>query len=450
MIKQLTEAAGDSLVRKISLAGSEHVSTIEARSDLNPNPNAAWWQSFLRGSKVAIAIPQERSLRVVDAFCGSGGLSLGVRLAAAALGHSVEFLAAIDTDPLALGVYAANLSPRVTMPASAPTLVDFHVFGQGEEVEFGYPPELLKPALSKLRPIDLFIAGPPCEGYSNLNNHTRREDPRNHLYLTAIALGVALEARALLIENVPESQKDRRRVVQQSAALLRAAGYDVETETFKAEQLGVPQRRARFFLLGVKRPNPITAVLRQVCTALRAPAMPVSWAIGDLLDIDGDTLMDASPMVGAANLDRIDYLFDNDLYDLPDSERPLCHQNGHTYPSVYGRMHWDQPAHTITTGFGSPGQGRYVHAVKRRVITPHEAARIQTFPDSFSFMPADVRVSRKYLNKWIGDAVPPMLAYAAALGAIAAISSNETHDVQPAPHLDHPGISDVRRSHEPR
>ena len=423
MIKHLTEASRNSFVRAISIAGKEYLSTIEARSDPDLDPNSAWWQSFLRGAEITIAAPEERSVRVVDAFCGSGGLSLGVRLAAAALGRSVEFLAAVDTDALALAVYGANLSPQFPIAASAPTLIDFHVFGQGENVEFGYPPELMNPILSKLRPVDLFIAGPPCEGHSNLNNHTRREDPRNHLYLTAIALGVALEARAILIENVPESQKDRRRVVQQSAVLLRSAGYEVETETFKGEELGVPQRRARFFLLAVKGPSGITGVLRQIRAELRAPATPISRAIGDLLDHEGNTLMDTSPSVAAANLDRIDYLFDNDLYDLPNDQRPFCHQNGTTYQAVYGRMHWDRPAHTITTGFGSPGQGRYVHSLRRRLITPHEAARIQTFPDWFSFTPDEIRVSRKHLHKCIGDAVPPMLAYAAALGAIAAISN---------------------------
>lgn len=398
---------------------------IEAGSDTGLDPNSAWWQSFLRGSKYTIATPQDRPLRVVDAFCGSGGLSLGVQLAAAALGRSVEFLAVIDTDRLALGVYTANLSPRLPISASAPTLVDFHVFGQGEKVEFGYPPELLNVALSKLRPVDLFVAGPPCEGHSNLNNHTRREDPRNHLYLTAIALGVALDARAILIENVPESQRDRRRVVQQSTVLLRLAGYEVDTEIFRGEELGVPQRRARFFLLAVKKPSNMNGILRQVRGALRAPATPISWAIGDLLELEGDTLMDRAPSVAEANLERIDYLFDNDLYDLPNSERPVCHQNGTTYQAVYGRMHWDRPAHTITTGFGSPGQGRYIHSLRRRLITPHEAARIQTFPDWFSFTPDEIRVSRKHLAKCIGDAVPPMLAYAAAIGAIAAISDSE-------------------------
>jgi DNA (cytosine-5)-methyltransferase 1 len=426
LIKHLTEAFGNSLVRAISIAGNDYVSTIEARSDPELNPNSAWWQSFLRGAEFKIANPGEPGLRVVDAFCGSGGLSLGVRLAAAALGRSVEYLAAVDTDVLALAVYEANLSPQFSIPASVPTLIDFHVFGQGEEVEFGYAPELLDPRLSKLQPVDLFVAGAPCEGHSNLNNHTRREDPRNHLYLTAVALGVALDARAILIENVPESLKDRRRVVQQSAVLLRSAGYEVETETFKGEELGVPQRRARFFLLAVKQPVSMVGILRQMRHALRAPATPISWAVGDLLDHEGDTLMDTSPSVAATNLDRIDYLFDNDLYDLPNDQRPFCHQNGTTYQAVYGRMHWDRPAHTITTGFGSPGQGRYVHSLRRRLITPHEAARIQTFPDWFSFAPDEIRVSRKHLAKCIGDAVPPMLAYAAALGAIAAIGDPPT------------------------
>jgi DNA (cytosine-5)-methyltransferase 1 len=276
--------------------------------------------------------------------------------------------------------------------------------------------------LSAVAPIDLFIAGPPCEGHSNLNNHTRREDPRNHLYLTAIALGVSLGARAILIENVPESKNDRRRVVQQAAALLRSAGYEVETEDFKADELGAPQRRRRFFLLAIKQPCAFPDVLQQVRSTLYAPATPISWAFGDLLDRDSVGLMDTAPVIAAINQDRVEYLFDNDLYDLPNDQRPVCHQSGTTYQAVYGRMHWDRPSHTITTGIGSPGQGRYVHSLKRRVITPHEAARIQTFPDSFSFVPDEIRVSRKHLNKCIGDAVPPMLAYAPALGAIAAIS----------------------------
>jgi DNA (cytosine-5)-methyltransferase 1 len=110
LIKHLTEVSGSSILRTISISGRDHVSTMEAKADTDLEPNSAWWQSFLRGSEYSIAAPKERPLQVADAFCGSGGLSLGVQLAAAVLGHSVKFLAAIDTDPLAIAVYRANLS----------------------------------------------------------------------------------------------------------------------------------------------------------------------------------------------------------------------------------------------------------------------------------------------------------------------------------------------------
>jgi len=69
-------------------------------------------------------------------------------------------------------------------------------------------------------------------------------------------------------------------------------------------------------------------VLQQVRTALHAPATPVSWAIGDLLDHKGIDLMDTAPVIAAINQDRVEYLFANDIYDLPNDQRPVCHQNG--------------------------------------------------------------------------------------------------------------------------
>lgn len=100
---------------------------------------------------------------------------------------------------------------------------------------------------------------------------------------------------------------------------------------------------------------------------------------------------------------------------MPDQERPDCHKDGHSYPSVYGRMYEGKPAQTITTGFLTPGRGRYVHPHMRRVITPHEAARIQAFPDSFEFVVNGHDPARSAITKWIGDAVPPVLGYAALL-----------------------------------
>ncbi len=124
-----------------------------------------------------------------------------------------------------------------------------------------------------------------------------------------------------------------------------------------------------------------------------------------------DTILELS----VDNRERIKWLFDNDAYELPNEARPDCHKDGHSYPSVYGRMYWDKPAQTITTGFLTPGRGRYIHPLRPRVITPHEAARIQAFPDSFEFVVNGHDPARNAITKWIGDAVPPVLGYAATL-----------------------------------
>ena len=136
------------------------------------------------------------------------------------------------------------------------------------------------------------------------------------------------------------------------------------------------------------------------------------WAIGDLAHVSTDTSFDCSPRLSSDTSERIDFLFDNELHDLPDSERPDCHRlKQHSYVSVYGRMHADRPAQTITTGVGIMGRGRYVHPTERRTITPHEAARIQFFPDFFDFGAA----GRTLLQKTIGNAVPPKMGYALGL-----------------------------------
>jgi DNA (cytosine-5)-methyltransferase 1 len=67
-------------------------------------------------------------------------------------------------------------------------------------------------------------------------------------------------------------------------------------------------------------------------------------------------------------------------------------------------MHWDRPAQTLTSGFGSMGQGRYVHPRRRRLLTPHEAARLQGFPDFFDFSSVGKATA---LREMIANAVPP-------------------------------------------
>jgi DNA (cytosine-5)-methyltransferase 1 len=133
---------------------------------------------------------------------------------------------------------------------------------------------------------------------------------------------------------------------------------------------------------------------------------------------------------------RLEWFETNEgVFDLPLKYHNMSHRPGHvrkdktvvkeedvTYTAVYGRMDPDEPAPTLTTGFVTPGRGRFIHPTRPRMLTPREAARIQGFPDDYRFtLPSESPheppkpPTTQLLTKWIGDAVPMPLGYAAAL-----------------------------------
>jgi DNA (cytosine-5)-methyltransferase 1 len=378
-----------------------------------------WWAHQLRG--VPVELERTGAIHTVDFFCGSGGLSLGAARAIEACGMNHVPLAAVDVDVEALAVYARNFKPSAALAANAASVVDYHVNGRGDDAELAYEPELVDGRLEALvGKVDLVLAGPPCQGHSNLNNHTRRSDPRNVLYVSVAATAIALRTRALVIENVPDVLADKTNVVGVATRILRMAGYAVSSGILSAPELGGAQTRRRHFLVATKGQLPHIAV-EEAAGLLRQPAMTLREVIGDLENSPYRSFMDDAPALSPENRTRIDYLHDHDEYDLPDHQRPDCHKDGHTYPSVYGRMYWDKPAQTITTGFMTPGRGRYIHPGQRRVITAREAARIQGFPDTYDFSVDGAAPSKKALTKWIGDAVPSWLGHAAVLTALSGL-----------------------------
>jgi DNA (cytosine-5)-methyltransferase 1 len=414
----------DRVIRELIVGDQAWRSGIENKIPEETDGFSAWWQSFLRGGQPFIEEngPERSPVRTVDVFCGCGGLTLGAAQAAIAVGRRLEAIAAIDVDDGGLEVHRHNFNTKHLLHMSASSLVDFHVGGTGSGAKFSYDPEIIDVALnSEIGKIDLFLAGPPCQGHSNLNNKTRREDPRNLLYLTAVALAVGLKARMVVIENVPGVVNDRSEVVAAGKALLKANGYDfLDSGVLAADDMGWAQTRKRFFLIAARRNSGADhPTLKAVASGLRREAHGLSWAISDLMRSPSAPslmgVMDTVPELSSDNRQRIKWLFDNDKHQLPNAERPDCHKAGHSYPSVYGRMFWNKPAQTITTGFLTPGRGRYIHPMLPRVITPHEAARIQGFPDSFNFVVNGHDPARSAITKWIGDAVPPILGYAAIL-----------------------------------
>ncbi|MCO8144842.1 DNA cytosine methyltransferase [Rhodovulum tesquicola] len=392
-----------------------------------------WWQGFLRGSH-KWDDPARPPLQVIDLFCGSGGFGLGAALAASCFGQRAVFQAIADADAPAMDVYARSLPVRSKISESLATIVDYSVDRVGPDPVFDYPPELLHSALAaEVGSTDLLIAGPPCQGHSNLNNHTRRNDPRNDLFVATAAIVVALGARAVVIENVPGVLRSHSDVVDLARRLLLSEGYAVADRVLRMDELGGWQTRARYFMVAILDGaqeelesilNGVSGRKTDMILAKQAP-QDVLWAIGDLVDNAGNSTFETSPVQGPENARRIDFLFDEDLHDLPNSERPDCHRDGTTYTSVYGRMHADKPAPTITTGIGTPGQGRFIHPSRRRLITPHEAARIQCFPDGYGFCTVDEEQPRKALAKWIGDAVPPYLGMSVVCAALTAVTGKQ-------------------------
>lgn len=259
------------------------------------------------------------------------------------------------------------------------------------------------------------MGGPPCQGHSDLNNHTRRADPRNALYLRMARFVEVVRPQHVLIENVPGVAHDKTGVVRRTTESLRAAGYAVETAILTATDFGAAQSRRRHLLLATLSPAG-APTLAQLQSDFGSPVRTVMDAIGDLGVRPGGGIYDTAAQHSELNERRINFLFDNQLWDLPNEERPDCHRlKPHSYVSVYGRMHGDRPAPTITSGFGSTGQGRFVHPLERRTLTPHEAARLQGFPDWFTFRSV---AKRGALQKMIGNAVPSRLAYAAVAGLL--------------------------------
>jgi DNA (cytosine-5)-methyltransferase 1 len=258
--------------------------------------------------------------------------------------------------------------------------------------------------------VDLAFAGPPCQGHSDLNNHSRRNDPKNGLYERVARFAEIVRPRHVVVENVPTVLHDRGGVVERTAQHLRLCGYRLDHAIVEISKLGVAQRRRRHILVAsLERDfsvsNCLAGYLRQ--------AQPVGSVIQDLLDTESIQSFDKPATIGAENLKRIAHLFRFDQYELPDSLRPRCHRfNKHSYRSVYGRMFWDQPAQTVTSGFTCMGQGRFVHPKRRRTLTPHEAARLQFLPDFFRF---GEDLPRTALCEMIANAVPPKVTYLVAL-----------------------------------
>lgn len=400
------EQAKRSAVRAVWRRNGRKVLTRMRTKNADEDAHSAFDHAFLREKKWPTPRASSQPVRVVDLFCGCGALSLGAAEACRAMGKNFLPAGAVDNDPAAIETYERNFRCRAFLSDVTEILnAELGPKPTQEELRF----------LDEVGEVDLLLAGPPCQGYSDLNNYTRRNDPRNALYERAARFVEIAKPKHVLIENVPGAVHGKEMAVKKTVNSMRKLGYYIDDAVIDLVAIGVPQRRRRH-IVAASLTTPLSVV--EVIEEYRVTSpRSVEWAIGDLEDESGDGAFTAASHHTKENCRRISYLHENGLYDLPDELRPPCHQNGgHSYKSVYGRLWWERPAQTITSGFNSPGQGRFVHPSRPRTIIPHEAARLQFFPDFFDFSRARKRTQ---LSRLIGNAAPMKLSYVFCLEFLA-------------------------------
>ena len=289
---------------------------------------------------------------------------------------------------------------------------------------------------------DVVVGGPPCQGFSLLNKN-RRSDARKQLWRPFFDVVQLSGARAFVMENVPQilGSPEYNAIIEMAEFL----GFQIAASKLAATDYGVPQLRTRAFIVGsrVSDPGEIFPPQKRYYSPQNRTApnlfdfcdSPEPWktvrdAIGDLPPPVGTEVRDDAPPLdihfgrSPTELSKRRYraipeegMNRFDLQRLAPELTPKCwvrKKKGGT--DLFGRLWWDRPSFTIRTEFFKPEKGRYLHPSQHRPITHREAARFQSFPDSFRFQGTKIEIAKQ-----IGNAVPPKLAEAVATSLIPAI-----------------------------
>lgn len=381
----------------------------------------------------------------VSLFSGCGGMDLGFEQA------GCRGLLACDIDPIAVSVHDENLNGPVVE-------LDLSRFPSTE--------------LRGVRP-DVVIAGPPCQGFSTLGKR-KLADPRNSMVVTAVSHAVALRPKCVVMENVSGAVSGTHATYWNRAIeILTRAGFSTSTEQITSANFGVPQIRRRVLLFawrGKRRSYPLPQATAPVSlkTALSGIAIAANHeprtlragsqeyriarrigpyqklcnvrggdravATWDIPDVFGETTATEREILLAIQKLRrqirirahgdADPLLTSDVanYIGRGVSRPLkrlvssgyLRQIGdrvdlaHTFNGKYRRLSWNHPTPAVDTRFGEPRY--FLHPEEHRGLSVREAARIQGFPDEFTF--AGPRSAQYRL---VGNAVPPPLAKQIAL-----------------------------------
>ncbi|WP_336777308.1 DNA cytosine methyltransferase [Pantoea sp. USHLN256] len=340
-------------------------------------------------------------LKVIDLFCGAGGLSYGFMKNGN--GAHFESVLALDNDSAAIKTYNANFG-------------DHGVVANIEDWITNNPiPEA-----------DIVIGGPPCQGFSLLNKN-REGDRRRALWEPYMDIIERSSASIFVMENVPGLLSSDE--FQDISARAESMGFMLlNPSILNTADYGAPQTRKRAIAIGIKKERfeldgiPAFPPSPSHQNPDKPGSLP-SWLtvkqfIYDLPEPVGTEIRNVAPPLDlhfgrnptALSKERYRAVpVGGNRFDLQRNRldiTPACwvkKTSGGT--DLFGRLWWERPSVTIRTEFFKPEKGRYLHPEDHRPITHREAARLMSFSDDFVFLGTKTEIARQ-----IGNAVPPVFA----------------------------------------
>jgi len=356
----------------------------------------------------------DQSPRVLDLFCGIGGLSLGFQRS------GFDLIGGVDIWEDAARTFEQNHNGQRCLVANI------------SETD---PNEVSEFFDRDVHDLDLIVGGPPCQGFSTVGKRDAA-DPRNSLWRYYLNFVSAAKPKAVLLENVEGLVvMDRGGVCENIIRGFASIGYKAKWKLLRSADYGVPQLRKRVIFMawrdGVSQPMfPLSTVSKYVS---------VGEAIFDLPALgpgEVSTTYDESPQTKfqktrrgrcrtlrnhqAANhpphlVEILSHIPDGgNRKSIPDHLQP---KSG--FHNSYARLASNKPAVAITSNMRKPSSARATHPIQNRGLTVREGLRLQTFDDSFQVLGS--RTSQ-YLQ--VGNAVPPLLANALALEMLKALSTS--------------------------
>lgn len=329
----------------------------------------------------------------VDLFCGIGGLTKGLELS------GINVVAGIDINETCRFAYEANNNAEF-IHADVANLTS-------EDILNLYPDNCIR----------ALVGCAPCQPFSKYTKRYRKDGHTDEKWRLLYSFSRIIEETnppIVSMENVPELSREG--VFRDFINTLENLNYRVNWQIVYCPDYGVPQSRNRLVLLAsqIGEINLIPPIYTS------DTYLTVRQAIGDLPQLDDGEVDENDPLHCSCLLSKINRLRIRQSVqggtwrDWDEHLQLKCHKrdSGKTYPSVYGRMCWNEPSPTITTQFYGYGNGRFGHPEQNRALSIREGAILQSFPRNYAFRENNSPLNKKELGIHIGNAVPVELGRA--------------------------------------